>query len=63
MMQEIFTWIAYFAPPLFVVLITLYVFRPSAKQDYEDAGRVIFSEDQSLEPVRVSKPRDHSFKA
>ncbi len=62
MLQELFVWISFFAPPLLVVLITLYVFRPSAKQHYEEARQVIFHEDQSMEPVRTKTP-DHRFKA
>ncbi len=45
-MQEIVVWLGFFAAPLFVVLLTAYVFRPSARQHYHDAKQVIFSDDE-----------------
>ncbi len=62
-MQEIFFWISFFGPPLAIALITVYVFRPSAREHYEEAKQVIFNEDENLEPARVSKPRDYDLKA
>ncbi len=45
-MQEIFFWIGFFAAPLFIVLLTAYVFRPSARKHYHDAKQVIFTDDE-----------------
>ncbi len=45
-MQEIVVWLGFFGAPLFVVLLTAYVFRPSARQHYHDAKQVIFTDDE-----------------
>ncbi len=62
-MQEVFFWISFFLPPLFIVALTIYVFRPSARQYYHEAKHEIFNEDKSLEPTPKSDSHDHSLKA
>ena len=62
-MQELFFWISFFAPPLFIVALTIYVFRPSARQYYHDAKHEIFNEDEQLLPERKKDSHDHSLNA
>jgi len=43
-MYDIHSWITFFGAPLFLLFVTAYVFRPSAREHYREAKRVIFSE-------------------
>jgi cbb3-type cytochrome oxidase subunit 3 len=49
-MHETDFWIAFFGAPLFLILVTAYVFRPSARERYREAKQVIFAEER--EPRR-----------
>ncbi len=44
-------WIAFFGAPLFLLLVTAFVFRPAARERYREAKQVIFS-DQGRSPRR-----------
>ncbi len=55
-MHDIYVWIAFFGPPLFIVLLTAFVFRPSARQKYREAKQVIFTDDEVAKPEGKSKP-------
>lgn len=46
-MNEVFTWIGYLAAPLFLVLLVLWVYRPSARQDYDKAKQIPFADDDN----------------
>jgi len=39
-------WIAFFGAPLFLLLITAFVFRPSARAQYREAKQVIFADEK-----------------
>ena len=54
MMYDLYFWITYFAPPLFLLALTAFVFRPSARRHYEAAKRVIFSERELARQERNS---------
>lgn len=41
-MHDAFFWIAFFGAPLFLILVTAFVFRPSAREGYRAAKQVIF---------------------
>ena len=56
-MHDIAFWIAFFGAPLFLLLITAYVFRPSARERYGEAQRVIFADEQANNPQRGSLAR------
>lgn len=45
-MHDIYFWTAFFGAPLFLVLVTAFVFRPSAREDYRAAKRVIFTDEE-----------------
>ncbi|MGD1983526.1 MAG: hypothetical protein PVF93_06425 [Chromatiaceae bacterium] len=45
-MHDIYFWTAFFGAPLFLVLVTAFVFRPSAREDYRAAKQVIFTNDE-----------------
>ncbi len=62
-MQDILFWISFFGPPLFIVLLTIWVFRPSARQYYHDVKHEIFNEDETLEPGNKPGSVDHSLRA
>lgn len=49
-MHDIYFWIGFFGAPLFVIALTAYVFRPSARHQYHDAKQAIFAEDKNLQP-------------
>ena len=44
-MPDAYYWIAFFGAPLFLILITAFVFRPSARNGYREAKQVIFEEE------------------
>ena len=45
-MQDVYFWIAFFGAPLFLFLVTAFVFRPSAREEYRHAKQVIFADDE-----------------
>lgn len=45
-MHDATFWIAFFGAPLFLILITAFIFRPSARNQYREAKHVIFAEDK-----------------
>ncbi len=49
-MHDAYFWIAFFGAPLLLVMITAFVFRPSAREQYHDAKMVIFADDNSTKP-------------
>jgi cbb3-type cytochrome oxidase subunit 3 len=49
-MHDAYFWTAFFGAPLFLILITLFVFRPSARNQYHDAKQVIFADDEPMQP-------------
>ncbi len=55
-MHDIYFWIAFFGPPLFIVLLTAFVFRPSARQKYHEAKQVIFTDDEMAKCGGKSEP-------
>ena len=44
-MHDVYFWIAFFGAPLFLLLVTAIVFRPSAREQYRAAKRIIFADD------------------
>ena len=49
-MHDAYFWIAFIGAPLFLLLMTAFVFRPSARDQYHDAKQVIFADDRSKQP-------------
>lgn len=45
-MHDISFWMAFFGAPLFLLLMTAFVFRPSAREQYREAKNVIFTDDE-----------------
>jgi cbb3-type cytochrome oxidase subunit 3 len=45
-MHDAYFWIAFFGAPLFLVMVTAFVFRPSARAHYREAKQVIFADEQ-----------------
>jgi cbb3-type cytochrome oxidase subunit 3 len=45
-MHDVFFWAAFFGAPLCLLLVTAYVFQPSACEHYREAKRVIFVDDK-----------------
>ena len=45
-MHDFGFWAAFFGAPLFLLLVTAYVFRPSAREDYRAAKQVIFTDEE-----------------
>ena len=41
-------WIAFFGAPLFLLLVTAIVFRPSAREQYHAAKHVNFADDEAV---------------
>ena len=41
-MNDFFTWLGFFGAPLLLALITVYVYRPSARPAYQEAKRIPF---------------------
>ncbi|MGB5570874.1 MAG: hypothetical protein WBM71_18715 [Sedimenticolaceae bacterium] len=52
-MHDAYFWIAFFGAPLFLTMVTAFVFRPSAREQYREAKRVIFAE-KMTHPPRAS---------
>lgn len=50
-MFDLHFWVAFFGAPLLLVLITAYVYRPSARQKYSAAKQIPFDRTK-----RVSRP-------
>ena len=60
-MHDVYFWITLFGPPLFIIALTVFVFRPSARQHYDEAKQTIFIDDESVQRVRESRPdRDNA---
>ena len=45
-MHDMYFWIAFFGAPLFLLLGTAFIFRPSAHEQYREAKQVIFVDDE-----------------
>ncbi len=43
-MHDVYFWFAFFGAPLFVIAMTVYVFRPSAREKYREAKKLPFAE-------------------
>jgi len=56
-MHNAYFWIAFFGAPLFLLLVTAFVFRPSARQQYREAKQVIFADEQAARTARASLTR------
>ena len=46
-MHDTYFWLAFFGAPLFLLLVTAFVFRPSAREQYREAKRVIFADENA----------------
>jgi cbb3-type cytochrome oxidase subunit 3 len=59
-MHDAYFWTAFFGTPLFLLAVTAYVFRPSARAHYREAKRVIFVEEKAsnTQPGRRTIPGD-----
>ena len=55
-MHDAYFWIAFFGAPLFLLVVTAYVFRPSARERYREAKQVIFADERVAHP-RCSSDR------
>lgn len=53
-MHDAYFWIAFFGAPLFLLLITAFVFRPSASELYREAKHVIFADAKVTHTQRAS---------
>jgi cbb3-type cytochrome oxidase subunit 3 len=53
-MHDVSFWIAFFGAPLFLFLVTAFVFRPSARERYREAKQVIFADDDVVNRRRKS---------
>ena len=53
-MHDTYFWIAFFGAPLFLMLVTAFVFRPSARERYREAKQVIFADEGVVHPRRRS---------
>ncbi len=47
-MHDAYFWIAFFGAPLFLMLVTAFVFRPSAHEQYREAKQVIFADGERV---------------
>ena len=54
-MHDSYFWIAFFGAPLFLLLVTAFVFRPSARAQYREAKQVIFADEKMSYPRRASR--------
>ena len=43
-MHDIYFWIAFFGAPLLLILITAYVYRPAAREQYREAKKIPFED-------------------
>ena len=62
-MSDIFIWISFVGPPLFVILVTAYVFWPSNRKRFHDAKQVIFYDDEIHELSRKHQQQQGKLKA
>jgi len=53
-MHDAYFWTAFFGAPLFLFLVTAFVFRPSARAQYREAKRVIFTDETAANRRRES---------
>ena len=56
-MHDVYVWIAFFGAPLFLMLVTAFVFRPSARGQYREAKQLIFADEKANLPRRTSPDR------
>jgi cbb3-type cytochrome oxidase subunit 3 len=54
-MHNVYFWIAFFGAPLFLLLTTAFVFRPSARAQYREAKHIIFA-DAKVPHLRRESP-------
>jgi cbb3-type cytochrome oxidase subunit 3 len=54
-MPDAYFWIAFFGAPMLLLLTTVFVFRPSAREQYREAKRVIFADEDVSRPRRESR--------
>ena len=52
-MYDAHFWVIFFGLPLLFLLITAFVFRPSAGPGYRAAKQVIFADDRRLRPPEM----------
>ena len=45
-MNDLYFWMAFFGAPLLLILITVYIYRPSARRKYREAKKIPFEEDE-----------------
>jgi len=57
-MHDAYFWIAFFGAPLFLILITAIVFRPSTRNQYREAKQVIFADERTADS-RCASPEYH----
>jgi cbb3-type cytochrome oxidase subunit 3 len=53
-MHDSYFWITFFGAPLFLLLVTAFVFRPSARDQYREAKQVIFADEKMTYSRRAS---------
>ena len=53
-MHDAYFWVAFFGAPLFLLLATAFVYRPSARERYRVAKQVIFTDEKAARPLRAS---------
>ena len=53
-MHDAYFWVAFFGAPLLLLLVTAFVFRPSAREHYRAAKHVIFADEKVTRPRPVS---------
>lgn len=53
-MHDAYFWVAFFGAPLFLLLVTTFVYRPSARERYREAKRVIFADVKAAHSLRAS---------
>jgi len=52
-MHDVYAWLTFFGAPVFLTIMTAFVFRPSAREQYREAKQVIFA-DESPAPSRLT---------
>ena len=53
-MHDAYFWITFFGAPLFLLVVTAVVFRPSARTRYHEAKQVIFADESGVDRRRRS---------
>ena len=53
-MHDAYYWVAFFGAPLFLLLVTAFVYRPSARDQYREAKQVIFANEKTAHLLRES---------